>query len=220
MPVRYRLGAVGSRAVVSALLGCLAACGSDSSVVEHPSELAHLDERDEILRLRAATGYSEAQLEGLNAVRTLNFCNGWAVHSMATTPVDLDTLSRVDLPRLTTLSFCATDALTDEHLEAVSRMHQVESIVLRDCAGFTPGGLAALSGLPRLRTLRLPLCDAIDDEWITTLADFDALDELEISGSSISSAGSLQLRRLLPRTVVVDRPEWWRGFRRRGEARR
>lgn len=88
--------------------------------------------------------------------------------------------------RLTALH--ATGQMTDEVLERVSRLEQIEELDLNGSRAITDAGLRHLARLPRLRHLDLGGC-AVGDEGAAVLARLPRIETVVLAWTGVTDAG-------------------------------
>jgi hypothetical protein len=93
---------------------------------------------------------------------------------------------------LQTLWLTGTD-LTDELIELVSAQNNIVNLVLKKTR-ITDGGMTKLKSMPNLQTLNLP--SQISDPGLSILAQFPALQRLDVSFTAISDNGLAPLKSL------------------------
>ncbi|MBK9141041.1 MAG: protein kinase [Candidatus Melainabacteria bacterium] len=77
----------------------------------------------------------------------------------------------------------------DESLKHVAGLANLQELRLESCRHITSEGLRPLARLPELRILALDNCQGIDDRAIPILAEFKALEDLLIPGTSVTGKG-------------------------------
>ena len=82
--------------------------------------------------------------------------------------------------------------VTDEVLERVSRLEQVEELDLNGSRALTGAGLRHLARLPRLRTLVLA-GTAVDDDAMTVIGKLPHLERVVLSWTRVTDAGAAHL---------------------------
>jgi hypothetical protein len=90
-----------------------------------------------------------------------------------------------DLDHVTRLSLGSSQQLTDDGLQHLARMPQLESLNLSEYPGgkLTDRGLEVLSHLPNLRKFEMTWQSGITDDGIAHLRHCDRLEEVNLMGS-------------------------------------
>lgn len=137
----------------------------------------------------------------------------------------LDVIPSYERRRVTDLFAMNNDEVTDEHLQYLSLMPQIEAIHFQECRRLTPEGLMQVAALPNLKRVvfermkinedfmralaerpqitQLILTESgFVDDWLPHATMFSDLDMLELSGTAITNDGCKTIARIKSLTTL------------------
>lgn len=148
-------------------------------------------------------------LSRFRQLRALNLSSGVKYNPQRVTERGFRELATLDLPNLETLLIALSDGVTDEAVEAISRIRTLRVLHLKQCQPFSTRGIESLATLPHLELLDIRGCKQIGDASVPALSSFrgfTTVNSLRVTRTGLSPRAIGELRSVL--WEAVDDRYW------------
>lgn len=181
----------------------LLSCGSHPSRVATASDIEKLDPNT--TGSIAGRGLSDSDvpsLAKLDGLQMLFLNHGDAAGKSNMTDSGLVALSETELPSLRYIGMSYSREITDDGIEAISKISTLKQIVIDGLPEITDKSLEHLAKLPHLEQLIIRGCPGITDEGIQLLRTYPSLRWVMLGGMNYGS--SLGIKKRLEEVNNID----------------
>lgn len=143
-------------------------------------------------------------LSRFKQLRSLNLSSGIKYDPQRVTERGFRELATLDLPNLETLLIARSDGVTDEAVEAISRIRTLRILHLIECQPFSARGIESLATLPHLELLDVRGCSQVDDASVPAMKSLHGLTtvrSLRVTRTGLSPSAIEELRSALGEAV-------------------
>jgi hypothetical protein len=175
--------------------------GGDFSTASTQSQVNALPSSSAILRVRALREGDVSVLRRFRQVVELDLFTGWKQEPFRWTETSFTEYAGFAPPSLRQVSL-GEAVIPDGALRALGRIHSVNTVIIRNCEGFTEDGLGAVLALPALEHLDVAGCRQVGDEWVPLFVRGVSIRRLLVGGTAVTEHGLQRLREQLPRTAI------------------
>jgi hypothetical protein len=173
------------------------------------SDIERLPDSQWIVDARVLSDADIPALERLHGLKDIDFfagCGGPA----SITDQGLESLAKLKLPHLETLSLGLCGNITDSGLAYIANLRSVTQLILAGCMQVTDSGLPELLRMKHLHYLDLRGCPGISDRGLQVLAAKPSLTWIVLDGCpNVTAAGVARLKAALPNARIQKDDAAW-----------
>ena len=185
-------------------------CGKWPPSVETVEDIKKLSPDEQSVRARGLSDDDLYALEHLKNLAILDFSGGWKVKEAKISDKGLENLSKLNLPKLETLSLGYNKEISDDGLKYLVNMKSIKWLSLMVCPNTSDNGLKNLVNMSTLESLDLRGCTSITNDGLGYLSKMQNLKHVLLGGcENITDEAVQRLQTNLPHTKVEkDENEW------------
>lgn len=185
------------------LILSLSSCGSHPPQVSNASDIEKLD--PQTTGSIVGRGLSESDIPSLaklDGLQQLFLNHGDAAGGLKMTDSGLKALSETKLPSLRYIGISYSRNITDNGIEAISKISTLKQIIINGLPEITDKSLEYLAKMPHLEQLFISGCPGITDEGIQLLRTYPSLNWVMLGGMDFGS--SLEMKKVLEQINNID----------------